>query len=331
MDKLRSLQYFVATAEESSFSAAARRMNVSAAAVAKLVAALERNLGVRLLERHAHGVTMTAAGSSYFEASRTALDQLVAADEQARAATTRPRGVVVAGVQPVIAQEILTPALPRFRSMYPEIELDVRYFMRITEEQTRGVDVFLAMGWPQAGELVQRRVGAVTFGIYAAPSYWAAHGMPQHPSELAQHNCLCIRNNMGPVMDLWHFRRGDETVSVSVRGWLLVDNAHREIVRESAIAGAGVARLLDWSKLGGRRFNADELVPALAGWESTEVPPISVLYPPSVRRIQRVKLFIDFVAQLLRDNERRTPMTTPRPHWLQSMKSRASTTRARRL
>jgi LysR family transcriptional regulator, regulator for bpeEF and oprC len=136
---------------------------------------------------------------------------------------------------------------------------------------------------------------------------------------------------MGPVMDLWHFRRGDETVSVSVRGWLLVDNAHREIVRESAIAGAGVARLLDWSKLGGRRFNADELVPALAGWESTEVPPISALYPPSVRRIQRVKLFIDFVAQLFRDSERRTPMTTPRPHWLQSMKSRASTTRARQL
>ena len=76
MDRLRSLDYFIAAAEESSFSGAARRHGVSAAAVSKLVAALERSLGIKLFERHAHGLVLTAGGGAYLEACRPALAQL---------------------------------------------------------------------------------------------------------------------------------------------------------------------------------------------------------------------------------------------------------------
>lgn len=329
MDKLRSLHYFVAAAEASSFSGAARRLDVSVAAVAKLVGALERNLGIQLFERHAHGLALTAGGSRYLEACRPALEQLGDADEQAAAVASRARGTVVVGVQPVIAQECLTPALPRFTAMYPEIDLDIRYFMRAVEEQTRGVDVFLVMGWPQAGDLVQRHIGATSFVVCAAPSYWAAHGMPSHPSELERHNCLCIRGNTGTVMDLWHFQRGDEKVAVSARGSLVVDNAHRDMVRDITLAGGGVARLLDWHKRSGREIASGALVPALTDWDQTEVPPVNLLYPPSVRRLPRVRLFIDFVTQLFRDielqRERRTP-STAMPRWRMSRKLRASAT-----
>src|SRR5512134_2991918 len=111
MDKLRSLHYFVAAAETSSFSAAARRFGVSTAAVSKLVQALERELGLTLFERHAHGLALTAGGAAYLEACRPALDLLADADEQASAATSRVSGTVVVAVQPVIAQECLTSAL----------------------------------------------------------------------------------------------------------------------------------------------------------------------------------------------------------------------------
>ena len=92
MDKLRSLHYFAAAAESSSFSGAARRLGVSVAAVAKLVGTLERELGIRLFERHASGLALTAGGNHYLEACRPALEQLSAADEQASAARSSARG-----------------------------------------------------------------------------------------------------------------------------------------------------------------------------------------------------------------------------------------------
>jgi DNA-binding transcriptional LysR family regulator len=330
MDKLRSLHYFVAAAEASSFSAAARRLGVSTAAVAKLIQSLERELGLVLFERHAHGLALTAGGAGYLEACRPALEQLADADEQASASTSRVSGTVVVGIQPVIAQECLTPALPRFNILYPDVQLDIRFFMRATEETTRGVDVFLVMGWPQyAGDLVRRQIGATSFVVCAAPSYWAAHRMPPHPKELEQHNCICNRSNTGAVMDLWRLSRGDEHVSIAARGWLVVDNVHRDMVRDLAVAGAGVARILDWHQRQGREIASGLLVPALTDWTHDEVPPVNMLYRPSVRRVPRVRLFIDFVTQLFRDIEQQREVRAPStgmPRWVKAYRPRASAT-----
>jgi len=330
MDKLRSLHYFVAAAEASSFSAAGRRFGVSTAAVAKMIQSLERELGLVLFERHAHGLALTTGGAGYLDACRPALDQLAMADEQASAANSRVSGTVVIGVQPIIAQEWLTPALPRFNALYPDIQLDIRYFMQPTEEHTQGVDVMLVMGWHQPKHLVRRQLGATSFFVCASPAYWAAHGMPKHPSELERHNCLCIRSVTGSVMDLWLFKRGEERVSVAARGWLVTDNAHRDMVRDLAVAGAGVARLIDWHKMQGHQVARGTLIPALTDWEHDEVPPVNMLYPPSVRRISRVRLFMDFVVQLYREiemqRESRAP-STAMPRWRKANRPRASATR----
>lgn len=334
MDKLRSIQYFLAAAESGSFSAAGRRMDVSVAAVSKLVGGLEGRLGVKLFERRAQGLTLTAGGAAYLETCRPAIAMLDEAEQQAMAtASNRARGTVVVGVQPVIAQECLTAALPRFNAMYPDIQLDIRFLMRITEEQSRGVDVFLLLGWPeQVGDLVQRHIGAASFVVCAAPAYWKAHGMPQHPRELEQHNCLAIRGNTGTLMDLWHFQRGEERVAVTARGWLLTDNAHRDMIRDTVVAGGGVARILDWHWRHGRELANGTLVPALTDWELDEVPPVNVLYPQSVRRVPRVRLFIDFVTQLFQDIEmqrQKRQAPTGAPTWLKSHRARASATAGR--
>lgn len=335
MDRLRALRYFIAAAECGSFSGAARDLDVSVAAVSKLVTVLERELGVRLFERHTYGLALTASGASYLESCQPALAMLADADEQVSAgSTSRLRGTVVAGVQPVIAQECLTAALPRFNAMYPDIQLDLRYFMRVTEEQTRGVDVFIVLGWPQVGDLVQRHIGASSFVVCAAPSYWAARGMPRHPRDLEKHNCLTIRGNLGTLMDLWQFKRGNEEISVAARGWLVADNAHRDAMLAVAIAGGGVVRLLDWQMRHGQSLASGALVPALTDWElTTEVPPVNLLYPASVRRIPRVRAFIDFVTQLFRDIERQREIRAPatgQPRWLATRHHRASATLAQR-
>ena len=325
MDKLRAVQYFVAAAEEKSLSRAARRFDVSVAAVAKLVTVLERNLGVRLFDRSAQGLALTASGASYLEACVPALAQLQVADELVRSSTARTPGTVVVGVQHVIAHEFLTPALPRFNALHPNIHLDVRDFTRPTEEQTRGADVFLVLGWPRVAEFVQRQVGVARYIVVAAPSYWQRCGMPLHPLELTQHTCLTIRGVDGTVLDLWTFARGDEQVSVKVAGWLTAGNTHRDMVADLAIAGQGVARILDWTNR--TELAAGALVEALPDWASPEAPPVNLFYRPSVRRIPRVRAFIDFVVEVFRDLDAtrgQRVVASPRPAWLARPYGRAS-------
>ena len=317
MDKLRALQYFAAAAAEKSLSGAARGLGVSVTAVAKLINALEKGLGAKLFDRTARGLTLTAEGARYLEACGPALTQLDDADERLRESMQRPKGTVVVGVQHVIARGCLTAALPRFHARYPDIEFDVRDFQRVTDEQVSGVDVMLVLGWPKAEDLVLRRIAAGRFIVVASPAYWAEHGMPQRPKDLERHACLPIRAVDGTVMDAWAFTRGAEQESVTARGWLTTSNAHRDLVIELALAGHGVIRILDWTNL--PELACGSLVRVLEDWESTEAPPVNLLYRASVRRIPRVRLFIEFATELFRelDRVRGTGVVgTERPRWL---------------
>lgn len=324
MDKLRALEYCIAAAQEKSFSGAARRLEVSSAAVAKLVATLERSLGAQLFERSPSGLTLTASGAGYLEACSPALEMLGDADEQARAASARAPGIIVVGVQHVIASGCLTSALPRFHARYPEITLDIRDFSRITEEETSGIDVFLVMGWPQLPNLVQRHIAAGRFIVVASPDYWARQGMPQRPEDLERHVCLPIRALDGTLMDLWSFKRGEEQVSISVRTWLLSANTHRDMTIQLALAGEGVMRILDWTNLD--NLAAGTLVQALGDWESPEAPPVNLLFRPSVRRNPRVRQFIDFVTDLFREvgAVRGQVAASERPGWIGKHYGKAS-------
>jgi DNA-binding transcriptional LysR family regulator len=325
MDKLRALQYFAAAAAEQSLSGAARGFGVSATAVAKLINALEKNLGAKLFDRTARGLTLTAEGSRYLEACAPALAQLDDADERLRGSMQRPKGTVVIGVQHVIARGCLTAALPRFHARHPDIEIDVRDFQRVTDEQVSGVDVMLVLGWPKVEDLVLRRLVAGRFLVVASPAYWAEHGMPRRPKDLERHVCLPIRAVDGTVMDTWTFARGTEQESVVARGWLTTSNAHRDLVIELALAGHGVIRLLDWTNL--PELASGALVSALQDWESTEAPPVNLLYRASVRRIPRVRLFIEFATDLFRELDRsrgQQVIATERPPWLWRHYGRAS-------
>jgi DNA-binding transcriptional LysR family regulator len=244
VDKLRSLRYLAAAADAGSFSGAARTLDLSIAAVSKQVIALERELGLKLFERHSQGLSLTASGASYLEACRPALAILADAEQQAMSISSRARGTVVVGVQPVIAQQCLTPMLPRFNALYPDIQLDMRYLIDTSPEECRGVDVILVLGWPdRTGDLVHRRIGAAGFVIAAAPRIGRRTGYRSIPASSNNTSASPFAANTGIVMDSWDFVQGNERVSVTVRGWLLTDNAHRDMVIDVALAGGGIVRL----------------------------------------------------------------------------------------
>lgn len=331
MDKLRALQYFVAAAEAGSFTAAARQLELSVPAIQKLVIALERSLGVTLFERTTRGLTLTPSGAGYLESCRPLLQELAAADEDLRRTVQRPSGTLAIGVHSQLAHHVLLPVLPVFHTRYPDIQIDVRVINRLSDVDATAADVFLVHGWPEAGDLVHRRMGLAKSLIVASPAYWAAHGVPQHPEELQRHACLLLRNPAGILLDLWEFERGDEKVAVKVSGWLCSNG--REILLEAVVAGEGVARFNQLTS--SLQLQSGLLVPVLAEWEVKASPPVNLLYRPNVRRTPRVKLFIDFMTQVLHDLEadgRNLPPlpNAELPYWHQRGYGRASAALRRR-
>ncbi len=299
MDKLRALQYFVAAAEEGSFAGAARRLEVSVPSVHKLLSSLEVKLGVRLLDRTTRGLTLTASGEAYLESCRPLLQELAALDAAVSRSAESPSGILVIGAPSQLVIHFLLPALPRFHAQYPDIQIDIRIVQRPNDPDAAAVDVFLMHGWPEANDLVHRRLGQARAVIAATPEYWATHGIPQHPHELDRHACMLIRNPEGILIDLWEFERGREKVAVKVGGWLCSND--REVVFAAVLAGEGVGRFSEFSTRS--QLQSGRLVPALADWEVQGGPPLNLLYRANNRRTPRVRLLLDFIARSVRQFE----------------------------
>ena len=323
MDKLRALRYFIATAGRHSLSGAARELGVSVTAVAKLVNALEREIGVKLFDRTVQGLTLTADGVAYLETCRPLLEQLDAADIGLKSAAVSARGTLVVGAPTFVAQHWLLPALRAFAARYPEIRYDVRVVERVGQDGVSAVEVFVVLGWPERGDLVHRVIAQTRFVVCASPAYWAAHGVPQRPLDLERHNCMAFRTPEGTLLDLWDFDRGNEHEAVAVQGWLTSD--HRDVLLDAAFAGEGVIRMTDL--LCRPHLASGRLVPALLDWEARAAPPLNLLYRPNLRRTPRVRLFVDFVSPKLREQQDRDASgSTPAPEWSKRHYARASTT-----
>jgi DNA-binding transcriptional LysR family regulator len=336
MDKLKALEYFVASVEEGSFARAARRLEISMPAVQKVVGALEHALGMTLLERGARGVRLTASGSEYLDRCRALLaelDELKQAERQMRGLGERPSGTLAVATHPQLAHHVLLPALPRFHAYYPDIEIDFRTVNRIGDADALTADVLLLHGWPEVPpDYVHRKLGGERSLIMASPDHWARHGVPQHPSELSRYTCLLMRNPAGILLDLWEFRREDQTVQVQARGWLS-SNA-REAMLDLVVGGHGVGRFTELTTR--EHVQSGRLVPVLLDWEVQGGPPVNLLFKGAARRTPRLRVFIDFALQCLCDLDVQgeagmVPTSSERPAWHVRGYARASATvRARR-
>jgi LysR family transcriptional regulator, regulator for bpeEF and oprC len=324
LDKLRALQYFVAAAEEGSFAGAARRLEVSVPSVHKLLSSLEVKLGVRLLDRTTRGLTLTASGEAYLESCRPLLEELAAVDAAVSRSAENPSGILVIGAPSQLAIHFLLPALPRFHAKYHDIQIDIRV-VHPSDPDAGAVDVFLIHGWPEANDLVHRRLGQARAVICATPEYWASRGIPRHPQELEQHACMLVRNPAGILIDLWEFERGGDKVSVKVGGWLCSND--REVVLAAVLAGEGVARFSEASTRS--QLQSGRLVPVLPDWEVQGGPPLNLLYRASNRRTPRVRLLLDFIVGLVQQFEAEGTAGAPRagielPQWHRKGYGRAS-------
>lgn len=328
MDKFRALQYFVAAARTGSLNAAARDMDVSVPAVSRLISALEESLGVTLLERSSHGLSLTADGANYLQTCGPLIEQWIEADDAIKGSADRPRGTLVIGAPPTLSQHCILPALPRFRAQYPDIQVDLRSVDRPTAEHANEAEIMVLLGWPSQSNMVHCHLAYSRMLICASPDYWAKHGIPRSPAELASHQCLLFRDQDGTVMDFWEQQRQGTKQSVTVTGWFVSNQ--RDVLLDAAAAGMGVVRVMDLSVR--KPIDSGALVPVLLDWESTQAPPVGLFYRSTQRKLLRVRLAIEFMIDLFEKLEaERSPdmairVKPERPHWYRRRHGRASAT-----
>jgi LysR family transcriptional regulator for bpeEF and oprC len=324
MDKLRALEYFVAAAEEGSLSGAARRFEVTIPAVAKLVTSLEKRLGTSLFDRGSKGLTLTADGERYLESCRPLLEELADVDDSMGTAAVRPRGEVVVGAPAFALQNCLGPALPRFHTRYPDIDLDFRIVNQVGDLEGTAIDVFVLFGWHDTPDMVQKPVAQARYVVLGSPAYWAAHEPVNRPGDFTKHQCFPFRNPRGVLLDLWEFERGKEKESVKVRGWMA--SSHRNILIDAALGGEGVVRASDILTL--PLMKQGRLVPVLQDWHGLHAPPVNIAFRPKHRRTPRIRAVVDFITDTFRrlvgEREAGRVAVAERPVWYERRYGRAS-------
>ena len=299
MDKLKAIQYFLAAAQTGSLSAAARQRGMTLQAVAKLVSALEAELGFKLFQRGSRGLQLTTDGAQYAEACAPLLAQLQAAEEGLRQSRQRPQGNLVVGGTPFLVQHCIVPALAAFHTSYPDMTLDLRTVLHLEEAASMECDLLLLHGWFEAGSWVRRELPVMAQVTAATPGYWKRYGMPRHPRDLVDHNCLSYRNPYGKLLDLWRYRQtapqGDEVIEqVVVQGWL--NSNHRDNLLALTLGDGGVMRIAYATAQAD--LASGRLVPALLDWELMDPPPLALYFRPELRRTLRLRVFADFAATL---------------------------------
>jgi DNA-binding transcriptional LysR family regulator len=235
---LRDLDLFVATAEQGGLSAAARLLEISPAVASASLKRLEADLGTALFVRTTRSMRLTVAGERLLARCRPLLDGLRAAEDEVRAGGDAIEGQLQISMPSDLGRHVVLPWLNAFQARHPGVTLRLQLTDRVADIYREPVDIALRFGKPRASGMVALPLLEQNHRVLcAAPAYLARHGVPASPRDLAAHNCLCFMVDE-TVNNRWRFKKGDETLEVTVHGDRVADDS--EIVRRWALDGLGL-------------------------------------------------------------------------------------------
>jgi len=254
MDRLTSLTIFNHVAESGGFSAAARRLDMSVTMVSNHIAALEEQLGVRLLNRTTRKVSLTEIGKAYYDRSRQILLELDEADAMAGAAQSTPQGTLRLYTTTQLVR-FLAPVVGEFLAAHPAVSVDLKIGAPWVDPIAERLDLAIHTQNPPDSSLIVRRLTPWRHYLCGAPAYLKAHGVPEKPADLSRHNCL--RYALFPFGEDWRFEdKAGATHTVRIAGNVVTNSG--DALRYLALNGHGL--LLAPSFLVGDDINRGRLV-----------------------------------------------------------------------
>jgi len=289
MDRFTAMTAFVTVAELQGFAAAARKLRVSPPVVTRLVAALEEQLSIRLLQRTTRSVALTDAGTRYLERARRILGDLDEAERTARAERTDPAGRLVISAPEVFGRREVAPLVSDFLARNPAVTSELVLADRLVNLVEEGVDVAVRIGVLRDSSLRARAVGATRRVVVASPAYLAARKRPRSPADLASHTLVHFRSIA--AQPEWRFHRGGREVKIPIAPRLVTNSADAAIGH--AERGGGLAMVLAYQVRELVRAGRLEIV--LARYEPPPLP-IQLVYPGARLPSANLRAFIELAA-----------------------------------
>jgi DNA-binding transcriptional LysR family regulator len=298
MDTLRAMRVVQAVVQTGSLSSAARQLGLSAPSVTRQIQALEEQLGARLFHRTSRHLTLTEAGELYHRHVEQILAQIEEAHADVANLQAVPRGTLRVHARVLVGLLHIAPALPRFLTANPELRVDLQLSNQIVDPVERQVDVDIRIGALADSSLIARRLATTERIVCAAPSYLAQRPAPLVPADLARHDCLTYRLNMGrPV---WRFLdAAGALVEVPVSGSMQTDSG--PALLEATRGGLGIALMPDWSVL--EELRDGRLVRLFRDYRVSHMEfenGIYAVYPDSRRMPTKLRVFLDFLSDWFR-------------------------------
>jgi DNA-binding transcriptional LysR family regulator len=291
METLANLESFVRSAETGSFSAAARLLALTPAAVSRNVAMLERNIGVRLFQRSTRKLSLTEAGERFVASIGGNLQALQSAISAVSSDQGEPAGVLKVSLAPTFGIGHVLPLLPEFLKRYPLVKPEWHFENRQVDLIAEGYDAAIGGGFELTPGVISRTLAAADVVAVASPDYLTQHSLPDSPADLARLNGIVMRGTRTGRIRQWVMQdgAGNEAQAILNENIVLNDPA---AMREAAILGLGVSLLVLPDVAA--NIQRGELVRLLPDWHA-DAGPISLYYPSRTLMPAKTRVFIDFV------------------------------------
>jgi LysR family transcriptional regulator, regulator for bpeEF and oprC len=300
VDRLQAMSAFVRVVESGTFTKAADSMDLPKATVTRLVQWLESHLRTQLLNRTTRRVTVTPDGAAYYERASRLLSDIDEIEGSMMQARTTPRGRIRVDVPGTFGRMLLIPALPDFQARYPEIQLDLGVSDRPVDLISDHVDCVVRGGEITDLSLVARRIGELNYTLCASPDYLKRHGRPEDPSDLESEPHAVVTyfsaRTGRPMPFAMSRRHGNEVDEREVygRSSLSVNDGGAYLI--AGLAGLGVIRIPNF--MAAEPIADGRLVALFEDWQTRPVP-LHVAYPPNRHLSSKLRVFVDWVAELV--------------------------------
>ena len=291
METLANLESFVQSAQAGSFSAAGRRLGLTAAAVSRNVAMLERNLGVRLFQRSTRKLTLTEAGEHFLVSIGSNLDALQAAIASTAAHNNEPAGVLKVSMSATICLPHILPLLPAFLARHPLIRPELHFENRAVDLIAENYDAAIGGGFDVTPGLVARALAPLHLVAVAAPAYMQGRKLPAHPAELVNYEGIVMRSLVTGRTRHWMLQNASGIEAPSAVNETVVMN-DPDAMREAARLGLGICVIALVAVL--PELKRGELIRLLPDWYA-DAGAISLYYPSRTLMPARTRAFVDLV------------------------------------
>jgi DNA-binding transcriptional LysR family regulator len=293
MDALTSLRVFREVVDAGSFVKAAERLDISTAMTSKHVANLERQLGVRLLHRTTRHLSLTEAGSVYYEQCSEALDILKAAEAAVGVQTAQPQGVLKVTAPGWFANRRFADLLVAYQARYPGVLVDLRLENRFVDLVEEGYDMALRATWEPSPSLIVRPLCKMPFVLVASRAYLDRHGEPRHPDDIARHRAI-----LPTYTNIESVTLTGPDGEVAVKNHAVLKTNDSSMLLQLVHAGMGLAYVPQW--MIDQELASGGLVHLLPQYTAF-APSVYAVYTSRKYMTTKVRTFIDFLSESLGD------------------------------